>query len=199
MLFKAFRAFIYFFFCKLLYRVEFINVNKEKQLQGKNVVCANHNDWMDAVVMWTKTEKVRIMAKAELFKVPVWSHLIRAVGAFPIKRGAKDFKSIYHAVKEVEDGNNLVIFPEGTRKAKQKNVKAKVGAVHIAISAGADIIPVYIEPTSKRPFSKIRVMHGEPYSLSQYKDEIKDKELLKKLTEELMEKIYNLGENLNDK
>lgn len=199
MLLKLFKAFIYFVFCKLLYRVEYINLDKEKQLKGKNVLCANHNDWMDAVVMWTKTENVRIMAKAELFKVPVWSHLIRAVGAFPIKRGMKDFSSIYHAVKVVEEGNNLVIFPEGTRKAKLKNVKAKVGAVHIAISAGADIIPVYIEAGKRRPFTKIRVIHGEPYSLSEYKEQIKDKELLNKLTEELMNKIYNLGESLNDK
>lgn len=199
MLLKIFKAFIYFVFCKLIYRVEYVNLDKEKQLQGKNVVCANHNDWMDAVVMWTKTEKVKIMAKAELFKVPVWSHLIRAVGAFPIKRGMKDFSSIYHAVKVVEEGNNLVIFPEGTRKAKLKNVKAKVGAVHIAISAGADIIPVYIEEGSRRTFRKIRVVHGEPYSLNEYKEQIKDKELLNKLTEELMDKIYSLGDKINDK
>jgi len=199
MLLKIFKAFIYCIFCKLVYRVEYVNLDKEKQLKGRNVVCANHNDWMDAVVMWTKTEKVKIMAKAELFKVPVWSHLIRAVGAFPIKRGMKDFSSIYHAVKVVEEGNNLVIFPEGTRKAKLKNVKAKVGAVHIAISADADIIPVYIEEGSRRPFSKIRVVYGNPYNLTEYKDQIKDKELLNKLTEELMDKIYSLGDKINDK
>lgn len=193
---KLFKAFIYFVFCKLVYRVEYINLNKEKQLKGRNVICANHNDWMDAVVMWTRTENVRIMAKAELFRVPVWSHLIRAVGAFPIKRGMKDFSSIYHAVKEVEAGNNLVIFPEGTRKAKLKKVKAKPGAVHIAISADADIIPVYIEEGKRTPFSKIRVVHGEPYSVKEYKDKIKDKEVLNKLTEELMDKIYSLGESI---
>ena len=199
MLLKAFRAFIYCFFCKFLYRVEYINLDTEKQLKGRNVVCANHNDWMDSVILWTKTEKPKIMAKAELFRVPVWSHLIRAVGAFPIHRGQEDFKSIYHAVKMVEENNNLVIFPEGTRKAKLKKVKAKVGAVHIAISADADIIPVYIEEGHRRIFRKIRVVYGEPYSLAGYKEQIKDKELLKKLTEELMEKIYGLGDKINDR
>lgn len=196
---KVLKAIVYFVICKLLFRIEYINLDKEKQLEGKNVVCANHNDWIDSVILWTRTEKVKIMAKAELFKVPVWSHLLKACGIFPINRGQKDFKSIYHAVKVIEEENNLVIFPEGTRKAKLKNVKAKIGAVYVAIAADADIIPVYIEEGKRYPFKKIRVVYGTPYSLSEYKDKIKDKKLLNELTEELMEKIYSLGDNLNDR
>lgn len=196
---KVLKAIVYFVICKLLYRIEYINLDKEKQLEGKNVVCANHNDWIDSVILWTRTEKVKIMAKAELFKVPGWSHLLKACGIFPINRSQKDFKSVYHAVKVVEKENNLVIFPEGTRKAKLKNVKAKIGAVYVAIAADADIIPVYIEEGKRYPFKKIRVVYGTPYSLRQYKDKIKDKKLLNELTEELMEKIYSLGDNLNDR
>lgn len=196
---KIFKSIVYFLICKVLYRVEYINLDKEKQLKGRNVVCANHNDWLDSVILWTRTEKPKIMAKVELFKVPVWSHLLKACGVFPINRGQKDFKSIYHAVKVVEDNNNLVIFPEGTRKAKLKNVKAKIGAVYVAIAAGADIIPVYIEEGKRYPFKKIRVVYGTPYSLSEYKENIKDKKLLNKLTAELMENIYGLGDSLNVK
>ncbi len=191
---KILKGIVYFVICKMMFRVKYINLDKYKQLQGKNIVCANHNDWIDAVILWTKTEKVKIMAKAELFKVPIWSHLIRAVGAYPINRGQKDFKSIYHTVKVLEEGNNVVIFPEGTRGAKKKNVKAKSGAVHIAISSGADIIPVYIEEGKRTLFRRIKVIYGEPYNLSEYKEQIKDRKLLSDLTEELMNKIYKLGE-----
>lgn len=191
---KILQVVINFVICKILYRVEYINLDQDKQINGKNVICANHNDWLDTVILWTKTKKVKIMAKEELFKVPVWSSFIKAMGAFPIKRGNKDFRSIYHAVKVVNAGNNLVIFPEGTRKAKKKNVKAKIGAVYIAMSADANIVPVYIEEGSRRIFKKIKVIYGEPYRLSKYKYRIKDKELLKKLTEELMDNIYKMGE-----
>lgn len=196
---KVFKSIVYFVICKLLFRIEYINLDKKKQLEGRNVICANHNDWIDAVIMWTKTEKPKIMAKAELFKVPVWSHILKACGVFPINRGQKDFKSIYHAVKVVEEKNNLVIFPEGTRKAKKKNVKAKIGAVYVAIAADADIIPVYIEEGKRYPFKKIRVVHGTPYSLSEYKEQIKDKKLLNELTTELMDKIYSLGDKIDAK
>ena len=129
----------------------------------------------------------------------MWSHILKACGIFPINRGQKDFKSIYHAVKVVEEKNNLVIFPEGTRKAKKKNVKAKIGAVYVAIAADADIIPVYIEEGKRYPFKKIRVVHGNPYSLSEYKEQIKDKKLLNELTTELMDKIYSLGDKIDAK
>lgn len=196
---KVFKSIVYFVICKLLFRIEYINLDKKKQLEGRNVICANHNDWIDAVIMWTKTEKPKIMAKAELFKVPVWSHILKSCGVFPINRGQKDFKSIYHAVKVVEEKNNLVIFPEGTRKAKKKNVKAKIGAVYVAIAADADIIPVYIEEGKRYPFKKIRIVHGTPYSLSEYKEQIKDKKLLNELTTELMDKIYSLGDKIDAK
>ena len=79
---KIFKNFIYFIFCKLVFRVKYIDLNKEKQLSGKTIICANHNDWMDIVVLWTKTDKANVMAKAELFKVPIWSQFIRACRSF---------------------------------------------------------------------------------------------------------------------
>ena len=196
---KIFKSIIYFIFCKLLFRVEYINLDKSKQLEGKNIVCANHNDWMDIVVLWTKTDKANVMAKAELFKVPIWSHFIRRCGAFPIHRGENDFKSVYHAMKILKNNDNLIIFPEGTRKAKLKNVKAKIGTVYMAIASRANIIPVYIEEGKRKIFGKIRVVYGEPYNLREYRDSIKDKEVLEKLTEELMNKIYGLGDTINAK
>ena len=193
---KIFKSMIYFIFCKFFFRVEYINLNKEKLTKGNNIICANHNDWMDSVVLWTKTDKANIMAKAELFKVPGWSHFIRSCGAFPIHRGENDFKSVFHAIKLLKHNNNLIIFPEGTRKARQKNVKAKIGTVYMAIASGANIIPVYIEEGERKLFGKIRVVYGEQYNLNEYKDRIKDKDVLNDLTEELMNKIYGLGDVL---
>ena len=58
---------------------------------------------------------------------------------------------------------------------------------------------VYIEEGKRYPFKKIRVVHGTPYSLSEYKGQIKDKKLLNELTTELMDKIYSLGDKIDAK
>lgn len=192
-----FRKVLYFVCCKFLYKVEYINLDKDKKEVKGHLLCANHNDWLDAVILWVMAKDVKVMAKAELFKVPIWSWFIKKLGAFPIKRGERDFRSLYHAVKVVQNGNNLIIFPEGTRKAKLKNIKPKRGPVYIAIASGGKIQPVYIEE-NKKIFRKVKVVYGNSYDLEEYREQIKDKELLNKLTEELMKRIYDLGKIKND-
>ena len=195
MFFKAFKKMIYNVFCKFLFRVEFIN-SPEDSTYGNFVVCANHSDWMDGVILWSNTPNVRVMAKAELFKIPIWRTIILKAGAFPIKRAEKDFASIYHAVKIVKsDKNNLVIFPEGTRMARQKHVKPKIGAIYISLAGNVPIMPVYIQE-KKKIFGKVKVVYGENINYNIEKNEIKDKKLLNRLTMELMEGIYNLGKDI---
>ena len=84
-----------------------------------------------------------------------------------------------------------MIFPEGTRNGMAKGVKPKNGAVVMAIKAGVPIIPVGIIGNFK-PFRKITMKIGKPIDYRSYKDKVKDKELMTKLTEELMKKIVKL-------
>lgn len=192
MFFKVFKKFINCIFCKVLYRVECINIPNDIDKQSY-VVCANHTDWMDAVILWSKTPNVRVMAKAELFKIPVFGRFIRKVGAFPIKRAEKDFASIHHAIKLITvENSNLVIFPEGTRRARQKNVKPKIGAVYISLTGNVPILPVYIQE-NKRLFRKIKVVYGEKIDYTKQYGGTKDKKVLNEITANLMDTIYDLG------
>ena len=88
-----------------------------------------------------------------------------------------------------KENKNLLIFPEGTRKARLKNVKAKNGAVYIAATAGVEVIPVYITEDYKL-FGKVKVTYNKPVRLEVTKENIKDKELLTKETERIMNIIY---------
>jgi len=63
------------------------------------------------------------MAKEELFRIPLVSSFIKSLGAFPVKRGKGDVGAIKTALKLLEEGHIVGIFPEGTRL---KNKKAKI-------------------------------------------------------------------------
>ena len=86
------------------------------------------------------------------------------------------------------------MFPEGTRNGLEKGKKPKNGAVLIAATAEKPIIPIGIQGSFK-PFRKVIVNIGKPIDYSKYKDENKDKELMTKLTEDLMNEIIKLREN----
>lgn len=192
MIFKIVRQIVYIAICRLMYRVKYIglkNITKDENY----VVAANHMSWIDPVAIWAKVPNVRVMAKAEMFKNPIMGWIYRHLGMFPIKRGEKDFSSLYHSINSLKkDKKNLIIFPEGTRNPDNKKIKPKVGAVYLALASGVKIVPVHV---TKKPhiFGRITITVGKPYSLNEFKKDIKDKEVLNIKTAELMEKINKLG------
>lgn len=179
-----------FLFCKLLYRVEFYgmeNIDSKKAY----VFVANHVSGIDGIWIWTKISNLAIMAKAELFKFKPLGWFLKKVGAFPIERGKKDYSHVYHAVKMVKANNSLLIFPEGTRKARLKGIKAKNGAMYIAGATGAEVVPVHITETFKL-FGKVKVIFGHPITPNITKENIKDKDILRNETEKIMKEVYSL-------
>lgn len=173
----------------ILFRVEYEgkeNIDNEKTY----VFVANHVSSFDAPFIWIDNLNLAMMAKEELFKFKPLGALFKAVGAFPIARGKKDFSHVFHAVNVINKENkNLLIFPEGTRNARLKNVKAKNGAVYIATTAGVEILPIHI--TEKiRLFGKVKITYLKPIKTNINKDNIKDKELLRNETEKIMNIIY---------
>lgn len=191
-----FRRLARFVFLKLLYHVKIIgadNIPKGERL----VFAPNHSSSMDGIFMWCQIPNLAVMAKKELFKFKPFGWFLSKFGIFPISRGEKDVKSVYHAVNVLRDDSNknLLIFPEGTRNAKKKNVKAKTGAVYIAKAAKKQIIPVYISE-KKKLFGKCYLVFGKPYNVSEENEDNKDKKILREQTDILMEKIYSLKEKV---
>ena len=126
------------------------------------------------------------MAKEDLFEHETLRWLGHLFDAIPIKRDMQDIEAMKRCLKVLKNGELLGIFPEGTRKGMEKNVKAKNGAAFMAIKSKAKVIPIGIHGTFK-PFSKVYVNYGQPIDLSQY-----DKEQLDEATDKIMQDIIML-------
>jgi 1-acyl-sn-glycerol-3-phosphate acyltransferase len=134
---------------------------------GATILCSNHTSNLDPPLLGTPvSRKVRFMAKAELFKVPVLGPIIAAVGAFPIKRGGVSKESLRLAASILEDGGVLGIFPEGTRKGSEVG---KRGAASLAMRTGAQVVPVAIIG-KYIPFRRMQIIYGKPLDLSECKN-----------------------------
>lgn len=186
---KTLKKIVKIILCRLIYRVEFEgkeNIDKKKTY----VIMANHVSAFDAPFIWSDIQNLAMMAKEELFKFKPLGAIFKAVGAFPIARGKKDFGHVLHAVKVVnKEKHNLLIFPEGTRNARLKNLKAKNGAVYIAAAADVEVLPVHI--TEKfHVFGKVKVNYMKPVKINITKENIKDKKLLTEETARIMDIIY---------
>lgn len=177
-------------FCKILYRVKYINKENEQTLD-KCLICPNHSIWADPTFIYPKTNNIIVMAKAELFKNKIIGAIFTYAGIFSIKRGQKDGSSVLHAINYMKKSKKakLLVFPEGTRVKQGIHVDAKVGPAFIAIKSGVSIVPVYISQYPKL-FSKVYVKYGKPIYLDVQKHN--DKKYLKEKSDEILNEIYSM-------
>ena len=144
-----------------------VDLRGTEHLEGDEAVllCANHSSAWDPVMFvlaMPQKFNVRIMAKKQLFSIPILSGFLRAIGVFPVDRGNSDIGAVKTAIQSLRDGWNLFLFPEGTRVKKPGQVAAKSGAGMMAIRAGVKLAPVYIG-TKKRIFRKTPIIIGAPF------------------------------------
>lgn len=162
------------------------NVDKNKQY----VVCANHSNWQDPVVMASVLPFViRFMAKKELFKAWIVSKFLTGVGVFPVDRDSNDLKAIKKALSLLKNGENLGLFPEGTRNKSNKPLPVKSGVVLMALKTQTPILPITIDSSFKL-FSPLTVtIHPSVDLSSHYQDKV-DSEKLEQLATDIMSQIY---------
>ncbi|MDQ8735477.1 lysophospholipid acyltransferase family protein [Paenibacillus sp. LHD-38] len=159
---------------------------------GPVVLASNHLSNFDPPTVGVKVKrKVYFMAKEELFRVPVFGPLIRAFGAFPVKRGGVSKDAIKSAITLLKEGNVMGIFPEGSRN--NQSGAAKKGAAMIAVRSGAAVVPVAIVG-KYRPFSKIVVCYGKPVDLTALIEE-SSPDMLEQVTDAIMARIRELASN----
>lgn len=127
------------------------------------LLAMNHRSNYDPLLVGVYTpRKMHIMAKEELFKKRFYAWVISEMGAFPIKRGSADLKSIKHSLKLIKNGEIFSIFIEGTRSKIDEMQDPKKGIGFLVAKSAAPVVPVYIYGLRKKWFSKAGVIFGEP-------------------------------------
>ncbi len=112
------------------------------------VVVSNHLSNYDIMICFLAVPvPIRFLAKKELFKYPLLSHAMRAIGCVEVDRAARSqaIETINRQAELVRSRNHsLLIYAEGTRSRDGELKPFKKGAFAIASGSGMPIIPVGI-------------------------------------------------------
>ena len=158
------------------------------------IYMCNHQSNFDIPVLLAYLKvQFRWLAKAELFRIPLFGFAMRRAGHISIDRTDRQaaFISLKTAAKTIREGASVIIFPEGTRSPDGNISPFKKGGFVMAIDSGIPIVPVILHGTrSIMPKKQLRIVPGtvvveitEPIDISGY---------TKKNKEALMDRIRNI-------
>jgi 1-acyl-sn-glycerol-3-phosphate acyltransferase len=148
--------------------------------------------------------RARFLAKSELFDIPVFGAALRNAKQIPVRRGVRDHSPLEQAERALAEGEAVVVYPEGTvtKDPAYLPMRARTGIVRLSLASGVPITPLAIwgahhvwqkAGRGSLKFGRpIWVKAGEPIDLSEYREQAGDGDVLRKLTDEVIEQLRTL-------
>jgi 1-acyl-sn-glycerol-3-phosphate acyltransferase len=171
--------------------------------EGGVLIVLNHVSQVDTLLMarfvWQSGRVPRFMIKAGVFDWPAVGHMMKGAGQIPVYRGTTDAaKSLRDAVAALEQGEAIVIYPEGTTTKDPANwpMQAKTGVARLVLlSPDTPVVPVgqwgphrmggfALSRLGRRRTSLLSV--GAPLDLSRWRGAEPTAETLRTITDEIM-------------
>jgi 1-acyl-sn-glycerol-3-phosphate acyltransferase len=171
--------------------------------EGGFVLSANHisnfDPWALGYPLFPRRQ-LRFMGKVELFN-PLLGPILRAGGAFPVRRGERDTGAIDTAVDLARGGEIVAMFPEGTRRVKglvkKREARPHTGAARVALQADVPLVPAGIAGTDRLTrLGPLRVAYGEPVPLDDLRRDEDARRAAQEATERLFDAIHALEAEL---
>jgi 1-acyl-sn-glycerol-3-phosphate acyltransferase len=112
---------------------------------GPVIITPNHQTYADPPLVSIPVRRpVYYMAWSRLFEIPLFGRFIRLLRAFPVQIESSDPRATREAVRLLQAGQALMIFPEGERSRDGRVQHFKPGAFRLAASLATPVLPVTI-------------------------------------------------------
>jgi 1-acyl-sn-glycerol-3-phosphate acyltransferase len=110
------------------------------------VVVANHESFVDILLISHLPFEMKWLAKQEFFRIPAVGWMMRLAGDIPLRRGERDstIAALAACRERLDELVSVMIFPEGTRSRTGELGEFKDGAFRLAIEAGVPVLPLAV-------------------------------------------------------
>jgi 1-acyl-sn-glycerol-3-phosphate acyltransferase len=168
---------------------------------GGVMLMINHASYLDPIVIGGSVNRnLYYMARSTLFRPWFIERFLTSLNAFPVRLGSPDKSAIKRAIQILNDGDLLLIFPEGTRSIDGTLGKAQDGVGFIAHRTNTAVVPVFVDGTRAAwprgstfiKSAKVTVSYGKPIDMSIYRSSKASRETYSKIGEAVMAGIAGL-------
>lgn len=136
----TFRSFIKLMQWVQIFNFDFTAQQTLRQARGQ-IIIANHPSLIDVVALIAMTPNADCVVKAQLFRNPFMRGVISSTGYIS---NADPDQLLDDCAASLAQGNNLIIFPEGTRSKPGQPLQFQRGAANIALRSGCDYLALRI-------------------------------------------------------
>ena len=178
---------------------------------GAALVIANHSSAADPMQLWMNhhlgpgrrnVRTISFMMAREYYHVTGIHWICRSMRSIPVSRDGKDTGPLRKALRQLQAGHMVGIFPEGRINVAENGIlDGNLGVGWLALKARVPVYPVYLEnvPGGSNmiaPFltrGRVRVIYGDPIDLSDFYSLRPKGEVLEQVTELMMSRLAELG------
>ncbi len=117
-----------------------------------SIIVSNHQSFLDILVLYALYRQYKFVSKKEVFALPIIGWLMVLNQYIPLRRGSRESiqKMMQEIKKNIERGSSIMMFPEGTRNKREKELLPfKEGAFAMALQNKVPIIPVVLYGTGR--------------------------------------------------
>jgi len=128
--------------------IELVVEGVEHATPGESfVLMSNHQSLYDVPVIYQALDRrIRMVAKKELFRVPVWGRAMQRAGFISLDRQSRERSraALLESATVLQTGTSIWIAPEGTRSKDGRLGPFRRGGFHLALQSGCRILPITI-------------------------------------------------------
>lgn len=137
--------------------------------EGALILAANHQSYIDPPLVGAFIQRAAsYIARAGLFKFKPFGACLKAINCVPLQENTGDAGAIREAIRRLEGGHAVLIFPEGSRSMDGAMHEYKRGVALLVKRAKCPVVPVAVEgcwdawPRGGKPrwFVPVAVMYG---------------------------------------
>ena len=190
------------FFARVMWRTQTSGPLPVKENEGA-VIVSNHRAGVDPLLIQLSANRVvHWLVAREYYEMPVISFIFRNLKSIPVNRGGIDTAATKMAIRLVQEGEIVGLFPEGrVNMTDDLLLPGRPGAALIALKGRAVVIPCYVTGApyngtalgSFFMFGHARVVVGQRIDLSEYFGREGDKAVLEELTKRFLVEIAKLA------